>query len=411
MSMRPPIRVIGRAGLPAVLLSAVLGAALPEQGRAAPSASTCRPTVEQLADPARLPLGATVTATLRLSLDCQAARIPLAMALVIDRSSSMERADAIGKAREGALRLADRLRPGEDWATLVTFNEEARVDQSLTDVPALLRLAIAAVRAGGDTNISAGLAEGHKQLRRLADRPYTRALVLLTDGKNETGAQAVTREAEALRHAGVYVATVGLGRDPERAILEAAATSPADAWFPRDPGELPAIFDRIGERWVGLQVREARVEDVLPADLAVEGPTLPPGAEGPAGAWTWSLPAAGHLPIEIRLRLRPARVGLQPVSSQARLTWRDQSGQAGEAPFPVPLIDVYAPGAPPTAGPSPTAAATAATEATPTPETASPTATATIQGPRSVLHLPSLQGRGEPEPAAFALAAGSRGRR
>ncbi|MBK8540133.1 MAG: VWA domain-containing protein [Ardenticatenia bacterium] len=224
------------ASLPVLLAAAlVLTAVLPRAGHASAGRSACRPTVDQVAEPPRLPLGAEVTVTLRLSLDCQAARMPLAMALVIDRSSSMLRADAIGKAREGALGLIEYLRPGADWGTLVTFNETARVDQTLTDVPALLRRAVRDLQAGGDTNISAGLAEGHKQLRRLADRSTLRALVLLTDGKNESGAAAVTREAEALRQAGIYVAAVGLGRDPERAILEAAATSPSDAWFPRIP--------------------------------------------------------------------------------------------------------------------------------------------------------------------------------
>jgi len=411
MSLRSQAAPLGRAGLALVLLSAVLGAALPGLARAAPSASACRAEVDQGVDPVRLPLGGTFTATLRLSLDCQARRIPLAMALVLDRSSSMERADAIGRAREGALRLADRLRPGEDWATLVTFNEKARVDQSLTDVPALLRQAIGAVRAGGDTNISAGLAEGHKQLRRLAGRPYTRALVLLTDGKNESGAAAVTREAEALRGAGIYVATVGLGRDPERAILEAAATSPADAWFPRDPAELPAIFDRIGERWVSLQVREATVTDVLPPDLITDGATLPPGAEAPGATWTWSLPAVGLLPVEIRLRLRPTQLGLQPVSRFARLAWRDQAGQAGEAVFPVPLVDVYAPAPPATPGPGPTLTATPIAGASPTPEAVASTPPATLQAPAFVLCLPLLQGRGEPDPAAAASSARGGGRR
>lgn len=308
--------------------------AQPRPSLAAAGSSDCVPTLDQLAEPLRLPLGQVVTVTLRLSLECRAARTPLSMALVIDRSNSMLRSDAIGKAREGALRLVDRLRAGEDWGTLVTFNEAARVDQTLTDVPALLRQAVLALRAGGDTNISAGLAEGHRQLRRLADRPYLRALVLLTDGKNESGAQAVIREAEALRRAGVYVAVVGLGRDPERDLLEAVATSPADAWFPQDPAELPAIFERIGERWTSVQVREATVRDLLPPDLRMAGPALPAGREAPTATWNWDLPAAGRAPIDIRLRLRPSRVGRQPVSSGARLTWRDQTGQEpGMRPF------------------------------------------------------------------------------
>ncbi|HRA20894.1 MAG TPA: vWA domain-containing protein [Anaerolineae bacterium] len=390
--------------LPAFFAAAlILTAVLPRSGSASTSQSTCRPTVDQLAEPRTLPLGAEVTVTLRLSLDCQAARMPLGMALVIDRSSSMLRADAIGKAREGALGLIDHLRPGADWGTLVTFNETARVDQTLTDVPALLRRAVRDLQAGGDTNISAGLAEGHKQLRRLADRSTLRALVLLTDGKNESGAAAVTREAEALRQAGIYVAAVGLGRDPERAILEAAATSPSDAWFPQDPAELPAIFQRIGERWIGLQVREAAVRDSLPLDLVASAPALPPGRQAPGGAWYWDLPAAGLLPIDIRLRLRPTRTGRQPVSSGALLTWRDQAGLSGEAPFPIPFIEVFAPEAWPTALASATAGAVPEPSLTPTTwvtPTSVPSATvrhpATVPHPAVVtIHLPMLSLRGE----------------
>jgi Mg-chelatase subunit ChlD len=403
---RRPARSVRRPSV-ALFLSLVAAASLLLSRPAAAEAegSACRPTLDQWAEPERLPLGREVTVTLRLSLDCRATRMPLAMALVIDRSSSMLRGNAIGKAREGALLLVEHLRAGQDWATLVTFNEASRVDQTLTDVPALMRQAIAGLQAGGDTNISAGLAEGRKQLRRLGDRPHLRALVLLTDGRNESGAAAVVREAVALRQDGVYVAAVGLGRDPERAILEAAATSPSDAWFPQDPDELPAIFQRIGERWIGLQVREAAVVDRLPPDLAVVAPALPPGREAPAGAWSWDLPAAGLLPIDIRLRLRPTRTGRQPVSSEAQLTWRDDAGQSGAAPFPIPIIEVVAPELWPTAGASATAvpeATVAATVSATARSTDLPDPTATVTGSATVrIHLPALLLRGGEAPTLW----------
>lgn len=368
--------------------------------------SPCVARLAQEAAPGQVALGQVFTATLRLALDCPDARLPLALALVLDRSSSMERGQALERAKEGAVGLVERLEAGRDWGTVISFNQAARVDQHLTDVPALLRSAIQGLKPGGDTNISAGLAEGRRQLARMAGRVPQPALVLLTDGKNLSGAEAVAREGEALRRAGVYVAAVGLGRDPERAILEAAASSPADAYFLERPEQLLGVFQTIGERWTGLTVREAAVTHQLPEALEVVGAALPPAEVEPGGR-RWRLPAIGAGPLTLRLTLRALQAGRHPLSREATLSWVDQGGRAGQAAFPVPWVEVLSPGTmpPPTPGTWPAPSREPRPSGTPTPQGSAHTATPTPPptSPPSATGSPSPS----PRPAASPTPASS----
>lgn len=402
----PPKAAAGRLGaraMVAAIACALAGAGAPPGARGdAPAASPCQARLAQGAAPDRLEVGDTFTVTLTLAVDCPDRRLPLALALVLDRSSSMERGGALERAKEGALTLVERLEPGLDWGTVISFNEAARVDQHLTDVPALLGHAIEGLRPGGDTNISAGLAEGRRQLGRMAGRAPQPALVLLTDGKNLSGAQAVAKEGEALRRAGVYVAAIGLGRDPERDILEAAASSPADAYFLERPEQLLAVFQTIGRRWTAWTLQQARVLHRLAPSLEALGPAIPPAELLPDAGRSWRLPALGAEPLTLRLQVRAHEAGRHPVSREAFLAWEDQGGAGGRADFPLAWVEVLPPGTPeprPTGSASPRATA-ASTEPgggtgtpVPSPATPGPEPSATLQ-PSATAPGPSAEPTG-----------------
>lgn len=375
---------------------------------AAADPSPCVARLAQDAAPSRVALGQVFTATLALALDCPDERLPLALAIVLDRSSSMERGAALERAKEGAVGLVERLEAGRDWGTVISFNQAARVDQHLTDVPRLLRFAIEGLKPGGDTNISAGLAEGRRQLARMTGRAPQPALVLLTDGKNQSGAEAVAREGEALRRVGVYVAAIGLGRDPERAILEAAASSPSDAYFLERPEQLLGVFQTIGERWTQLAVREAAVIHRLPPAFEALGAALPPAEAQPGGGRRWVLPALGAQPLALRLSLRALQSGRHPLSQEAQLSWVDQAGRVGQSAFPVPWVDVLPPGASPEPPPgaSPTASPEAPPSPSPTPLGGTNTTTPTRQPPATDEPNPTAEPVASPTALATSPGAG-----
>ncbi len=149
----------------------------------------------------------------------EAARRPaLNIALVIDCSGSMAGENKLEYAKQAALALVDRLRAG-DVLSLVTFDNSARVlapARAVTPtVKARLRNVITSLTAGSGTNIFDGLALGHREAARNADRENGVNLVLLlSDGQVTAGVRDPARfGALAAQSADrdVQTTTVGMG--------------------------------------------------------------------------------------------------------------------------------------------------------------------------------------------------------
>ena len=111
-----------------------------------------------------------------------AARPPLRLALVLDRSGSMD-GPKLAVAKRCAAWLAERLRP-EDELALVSFDDEVRLHAPLAPVNGGMRGAIASLRPGGSTNLSGGWLKGLEQLRP-APADGVRKILLLTDGHRQ----------------------------------------------------------------------------------------------------------------------------------------------------------------------------------------------------------------------------------
>ena len=115
-------------------------------------------------------------------------RTPLQIAIVVDRSGSMEGRNMEGVKR--ALRaLVGRLTP-EDEIALVAFDSEAELLVPATRMTDTARLfaAIDSIKPDGTTNIEAGLKIGAAQLTSLEKRPgFSRRIVLFTDAMPNAG--------------------------------------------------------------------------------------------------------------------------------------------------------------------------------------------------------------------------------
>lgn len=153
-------------------------------------------------------------------------RPPLHLALVLDRSGSME-----GAPLEAAKRCADsvarRLRP-DDRAALVVYDNRVRVPIPLrpADAPGIFADALASVRSGGSTDLHAGWDAGAGQLAPAATPASLSRVVLLSDGcanQGLTDTDAIAARCRALADAGVGTTTIGLGRHFNEELMTAMA--------------------------------------------------------------------------------------------------------------------------------------------------------------------------------------------
>jgi Ca-activated chloride channel homolog len=169
-------------------------------------------------------------------------RAPLAVALVIDVSGSMQ-----GEPIEHVLRsceIVSSLLDARDRVAIITFSDHAGVRIGLTtcddDGRKLVASALRNVTAGGNTNIHAGIEAGAGILAA-APQGLRRAMVVLSDGKPNLGYSSPDQLASlvsSLRPIGV--SSLGFGIHHDENVLSAIAIAGS--------GRYAYVSDPIGAR-------------------------------------------------------------------------------------------------------------------------------------------------------------------
>ena len=175
-------------------------------------------------------------------------RAPLNLALVIDKSGSMQ-GERIRQAREAALYAIGRLRP-EDVVSVIAFDHNVQVLVPATHVSDLgaIRRGIERLEAGGTTAIFAGVSKGSDEVRRYIDRERVNRVILLSDGQANVGPSspgALGELGASLRREGIAVTTIGLGLGyNEDLMVRLARESDGNHAFVEHSNDLVRIFDR-----------------------------------------------------------------------------------------------------------------------------------------------------------------------
>ena len=175
-----------------------------------------------------------------------AARPPIGLSFVIDRSGSMG-GERIEAARSAAARAVERLHP-DDVVSVVAFDdliETVAVPDRRARHQQLAAM-LQQIDARGSTNLSGGWLRGREHMQHALGMIGTlpgssRRILLLTDGHANAGITEVSTLVElarAARSLGITTTTVGIGEGYDDALLRAMADAGGgNAWYIERPDQ------------------------------------------------------------------------------------------------------------------------------------------------------------------------------
>ena len=169
--------------------------------------------------------------------------LPVHLQVMLDVSASM--VDRLGTAREAALGLFQSEITPRDRAALVTFNDHPYLASDFTNDPAKLAGSLAGLKAERGTALYDALVFGLYYLNGIKGQ---RALLLLSDGKDESSRFSFDQALEYAQRSGVAVYAIGLGRQSgpaKRALSRLAERTGGSSFFISNVGELAGVYGHI----------------------------------------------------------------------------------------------------------------------------------------------------------------------
>lgn len=171
--------------------------------------------------------------------------LPLTLGVVLDTSGSMS-STLVDAQKAAADFLQSTMKP-RDKAFTVSFAVRPRLDMPLTDDVGALVNSLTGLQAVGDTALHDALLQGLYYFRGLAGQ---RALVLLSDGDDNSSYVTFDDVLEYARRSGVAVYTIGFHLPPfasglRRKLEKLSSETGGRAFFTHRPDELPALYKLI----------------------------------------------------------------------------------------------------------------------------------------------------------------------
>ncbi len=173
-------------------------------------------------------------------------RMPLNLALVLDRSGSMG-GTPLKQAIKASQMLVDKLSE-DDTLTIVTYDDTIRTilkPQKVGDKKAIKEL-LRKVRAGGITNLSGGWQEGCKHVTGAQGKGTINRVLLLTDGQANMGITStpeMIKLAAAEGNKGVVTTTLGFGSYfNEDLLIGMADAAGGNFYFIQSPSDAAEVF-------------------------------------------------------------------------------------------------------------------------------------------------------------------------
>ncbi|HVK03079.1 MAG TPA: VWA domain-containing protein, partial [Armatimonadaceae bacterium] len=199
--------------------------------------------------------------------------LPVNIALVIDRSGSMEGAP-LEYVKQACSYVVDMLTPN-DVLSIVTFEENVDVlmaAKRVTD-PGLIKQHIGRVTAGNTTNLFDGLYAGAAQVASVPMAGYVTRVLLLTDGEPTAGLrdfQSIVNQVADLKNRGITVTALGFGPEYNEELMAGIARRSGGNYYHIErPEMIPDVFRREIEQVLGVTARNLRLTFQLPLGAMV----------------------------------------------------------------------------------------------------------------------------------------------
>ena len=198
-------------------------------------------------------------------------RIPINVALVIDKSGSMS-GKKLAKAKEAAIAAIDRLRP-DDIVSVIVYDQSVQVVLPATKLSdkTLVKKRIQRITSGGSTALFAGVSKGAAEVRKFLDPNRVNRVILLSDGKANVGPDSPSELGDlgaSLLKEKISVTTMGLGLDYHEDLMsQLAFKSNGNHHFIENADELLAVFQTEFNDVLSVVAQEIAVTIKLHGDL------------------------------------------------------------------------------------------------------------------------------------------------
>ncbi len=196
-------------------------------------------------------------------------RMPVNVALVIDRSGSMEGAP-LEYVKRACAHVVDQL-SSDDVLSIVTFEESVDVlmpARRVTDRE-LIKQHIQRIVPGNTTNLFDGLYAGGAQLASVPDlNGYVTRILLLTDGEPTAGLKdftSITNQVADLKNRGISVTALGFGPEYNEELMAGIARrSGGNYYYIERPEQIPDVFRKEMESVLGVTAKNIQLTLSLP---------------------------------------------------------------------------------------------------------------------------------------------------
>jgi Ca-activated chloride channel family protein len=204
-------------------------------------------------------------------LTSEAERAPLNVAIVLDRSGSMQ-GEKLQRAREAAVNALEVLKP-TDIVSVIAYDTDVSVlvpATRLTDREQVASV-IRGIQAQGNTALFGGVSKGAAEVRKFLDNRHVNRIILLSDGLANVGPSSpgeLGALGASLKKENISVSTLGLGLGYNEDLMVAlAGQSGGNHQFIENASELASVFRREFDEVLSAVAQEVDIKVQIPEGI------------------------------------------------------------------------------------------------------------------------------------------------